>query len=98
MSSWKISYRIEQICKEMGINYKSPYLEKTNFHDDAMRLNELYYQIKQLVGEIVEIADKHGATELSALLWNDIKLLENVDHDLIKIATKLNNKDKENAN
>lgn len=86
---YKISYKIERICKSLGIPYHSKYLEKTNFHADAIRLNELYYQMKQTVAEMVEIADKHDADELSKLLWNDIRIIENVDHHIMRIAKKL---------
>lgn len=84
--SCRISFRIEQICQSLGIDYHSPYLEKINFHDDAIKLGELYYQLKQIVAEIVEIADKHGAEDLVRILWDDIRMIENVDHDLVKLA------------
>ncbi len=84
--SYKISHRIETICKHLGIKYKSKYFEKSNFHVDALRLLDLYDITKQIIGEMIEIANKHGAEDLSTMLWNDINLLENVDHDIIKIA------------
>lgn len=88
--SYKISLRIEMVCKSLNIPYHSPYLAKTNFHADALQLRELYLQLKQIVGSIIEIADKHGNEDLTKILWNDIKLLEHADHDLIKIANSLN--------
>jgi len=91
---WRISYRIEMICKSLGINYHSPHLSKINFHADALRLNDLYYQLKQTVAKMVEIADKHGAEDLANILWNNIQLLEQVDHDLIKIAKIMNERGK----
>ena len=94
--TWRISWRVENICKHLGINYHSPYLEKTNFKKDAIHLGELYYQLKQVVAQIIEIADKHGAEDLAKQLWKDISLLEIVDHDLIKIADIFKNrKDKD---
>ena len=91
---YRISLRIEQICKHLDIDYHSPHLEKTNFHEDAIKLNELYYQMKQMVAEMVEIADKHGAEKLAKILWHDIKLIEEVDHDLIKLAKVMNERNK----
>jgi len=92
--SWRISYRIEMICKSLGIDYHSKYLEKSNFHEDAVHLDSLYQQLKQIVAEIVEIADKHEMEDLAKVLWHDIKLIEDVDHDLVKIATLMNEKGK----
>lgn len=83
---YKISHRIEMICKHLGIKYKSKHLDESNFHADALRLLELYDIMKQVVAEMIEIADKHGAEDLSTMLWKDISLLENVDNDIIKIA------------
>ena len=43
---------------------------------------------------MIEIANKHGVEDLSAMLWNDINLLENVDHDIFKIAKLMNKRHK----
>lgn len=85
--SYKISWRIEMICKKLGIKYHSKYLHKTNFHEDAIKLNDLYYQVKQIVAEMVEIADKHNSEDLADMIWHDIHMLEHADHDMTKIAT-----------
>jgi len=90
--SWRISYRIEQICKSLGIDYHSKHLKKSNFHEDAIHLNNLYQQLKQIAAEIVEVADKHGLENLAKILWRDIKIIEDVDHDLARIATLINKK------
>ena len=92
--SYKISHRIEMACKHLKIKYKSKHFEKSNFHVDALRLLDLYDITKQVIGEMIEIANKHGVEDLSAMLWNDINLLENVDHDIFKIAKLMNKRGK----
>jgi len=91
---YRIAYRIESICKKLGIKWKSSYLKKTNFHTDALKLNELYQQMRQIVAEIIEIADKHGAEDLSEMLWKDINAIENADHDIVKIAKLMDKRGK----
>lgn len=95
---YRISLRIEQICKSMGIPYKSKHLHKSNFHVDAIKLNDLYCQMKQIVAEVVEIADKHGSEDLASALWRDINMIENVDHDLTKIAKIMDERGKNEKN
>lgn len=91
---YRIAYRVEQVCKHLGIKWKSKYLTKSDFHKDALRLLDLYNIMKQVVGEMIEIADKHGAEDLSKMLWNDINLIENVDHDIVRIATIMDKRGK----
>lgn len=91
---WKISYRIEMICKSLKIKYHSKHLKKSNFHVDALKLRELYLQMKQITAEIIEIADKHGAEDLSTYLWKDVNLIENVDHDIAKLAKLMDERGK----
>ena len=82
------------ICKSLGINYHSPHLEKSNFHQDAIMLNDLYLQLKQIVGEIIEIADKHSDEDVAKSLWRDVMLIEGVDHDLTNLAKLMDKEDK----
>ena len=92
---WKISYRIEMICKELGIEYHSKHLDTKDFHRDAIKLQELFWKIKQLAAEVVEIADKHGDEDLAGFLWKDIQLLEHADHDINKLAKLMEERGKE---
>ena len=91
---WRISYRIEMICKSLGIDYHSKHLDKENAHVDAIHLNDLYCQLKQIAAEIVEVADKHGGDDFAEKLWKDISLIEHADHDIAKLAKLMNERGK----
>ncbi len=86
MSSYHISYIVEQTCKKLGIPYKSPYLKEKDVHRDAERLHELYLHLKQIAGELTEIEEAHNVNGIGKLLYDDIIMIEQADHDLIRIA------------
>ena len=95
--SYRISLRIEMVCKHLNIPYHSPYLEKSNFHEDALQLRELYLQLKQVVGSIVEIADKHGGEPVADELWRYVTLIEGVDHNIAYMAKAMDGGDKDDS-
>ncbi len=86
MESYRISYIVEQTCKKLGIDYKSPFLKERDVHRDAERLHELYLHLKQIAGELTEIEEAHNVNGLGKLLHDDIIMIEKSEHDLIKIA------------
>ena len=90
--SYRISLRIEMVCKSLNIPYHSPHLVKTNFHEDALRLRELHLQLRQIIASIVEIADKHSGEHYADELWKYIRLIDNIEHHLGYMA---NDMDKE---
>ncbi len=85
----RISYMIEKICKLNGIKYESPYLKDKQHTRDALRLGRLYLKLKRISGDLQEIAERHDIDGLGDALRREINVIENVDHDIAKIAEVL---------
>ena len=92
-----ISALITQICKDQGIDYKSCNEEYLSYYNDASRLGEIYLELKVLAGEIQIISEKYNINGLVALLQDDIKSIEILEHDIIKLARKLKDKQDEQS-
>jgi len=88
---YKISAKIENICKELGIDYKSPHHGKmVERHKDAMKLAEAYLQLKEIIGLLAEMETKYPKVNgLVQLFKDDIKFLEKIDHDIFIEAHKI---------
>jgi len=86
-----ISDAIVQTCKKYGIDYKSSNPNYIEFCNDAKRLGELYLQLKIIAGELKIIGDRHNIAGLANMLKDDIKALETVEHDIIKLAKRFKN-------
>lgn len=84
-----ISNNIVEVCKELGIDYKSVNPNFINFSNDAQRLAQLYRDLMEIAAKLQEIADRHDVPELKELMQIDVAVLEKVDHDLVKLARKL---------
>jgi len=89
MGDKKISHKIIEACKKAGIPYTSCNPDYQEFRADAIRLNEIYGELKILNGDLEEICERHDLNGLNKLLHDDIKKIEEVEHDLIKMAKKL---------
>jgi len=92
----KISYNIEKICKKLGISYESPYLKDKQFKRDALRLGRLYLKLKHISSDLQEIAERHEIDGLGKQIKKEIYLIENIDHDIAKIAEILRKVESEN--
>jgi len=55
----------------------------------AKRLGEIYLALKELSGELQEFAEDHELGSIGNMLLDDIKKIEQADHDLIRVAHKL---------
>jgi hypothetical protein len=89
MKAEKISLIIASICKEKGIEYCSTNPHYITLVEDAVKLGKLYLELRIMAGDIQEILDRHNITGLEQLLYDDLKALENTEHDLLKLAQKL---------
>ena len=56
---------------------------------DAAKLAKYYMDLKEILGGLQELADKYQVPALHQLLLDDIRALDAIDHDLIKIAYKM---------
>jgi len=87
--SHKISHLIMQCCIKEGIKYSSTNPAYTNLEEDAIRIREIYVLLKELESDLLEIADRHSLDNIGRFLKAEISLLDNIDHDLIKIAQQI---------
>lgn len=55
----------------------------------AQRLGKIYLTLKELAGELQEYAEDYELSCISSILINDIKKIEQADHDLFILAHKL---------
>jgi hypothetical protein len=88
MDSAHISYIIENICEKYNIPYKS-----TNPHydisvKDAEKIGEIYQQLKEIIGNIIDIEERHNLG-LRKKFEDIINELDNTDHALIRLAKEL---------
>jgi len=87
---YSISEIIEIACKKNGIYYKSKY--KVNIINDAIRLGELIMDLKEIAGEIEEIADRHEIEGLKGILYKEALRIDTIDHELIHLSQRLRRK------
>ena len=93
MQSANISLIINSICKELDIPYESKNLHSQSFRDDAIKLGCIYRDLKIMIGEIHDIETRHGIDGIKEKLEEIITELDNLDHQIIKLAKELRNKD-----
>lgn len=91
--SHNISLTIEEVCKKLGIDYKSPYI--TEYTKDAVRMSQIIRELKESLGDLQTIAEKHKIDGIGQMLLREISILDRCDHELIKLAHKI--KEKEDA-
>jgi galactitol-specific phosphotransferase system IIB component len=88
-----ISYTIERICEQLGIKYKSIHIDYDTMKD-AERLSEIYLELKQTIGELCDIEDRHHVHGIGYALESIIKTLDKIDHNLIKLAFRISKEKK----
>ena len=86
-----ISNIIIETCKKEGIQYKSCNPNYVEFTNDAQLLGQLYRDLIEIGAKLHEIAERHDIPELREMIKFDIDQLEAIDHDLVRMATKLKN-------
>ncbi len=94
MRAEKISLMIHSICKEKGINYSSVNPEVVSLYEDAQKLGKLYLALKEIIGLVKDIEDRHKVKGLKKKFEEIIQELDTADHAVIKLAREL--KDKQN--
>jgi len=52
----------------------------------AKRLGEIYLALKEFSAELQEFAEDHELGNIGSMLLDDIRKIEQADHDLVKIA------------
>jgi len=87
-----ISLVIDSVCKELGIPYCSGNPHSMSLYRDAQKLGKIYLQLKEMIGIIVEIEDRHEIGDLRDKFDAVVEHLEDTDHELIKLAHKLKEK------
>ena len=86
MKSTNISLMIDTICKELNIPYESKNPHYQTFVDDAIKLGCIYRDLKIMIGEIHDIEIRHGFNGVKEKLEEIIKVLDETDHQIIKVA------------
>ncbi len=88
----KISLMIDSICKELEIPYSSTNPHYVTLMEDALKLSKIYLQLKETLGAIKEIEDRHELNGLKDKFDILIKELDTADHDVFKLMRKLKEK------
>ena len=84
----KVSKIINDACKKIGIEYKSPYLDQ--YKEDIKTLANIYLQLKEIIGTLCSIEERYSKiNHFRQVLEEDIKLLSKIDHDIIREAQEL---------
>ena len=85
---YKVTKIINQTCKKLEINYKSPnYREYKNYRKDIETLSDIYLQLKIIIGDLYELKEKYP--ELENELNVDIFDLDKTDHHIIAEVRKI---------
>lgn len=90
----KISLIVASICKEQGIEYNSANPHLLTLLEDAQKMGKIYLQLKEIMGILKEIEDRHDIKGLKNKFESLIKELDAADHLLIKLARELKDNDK----
>lgn len=88
----KISLMINSICQEHNIDYCSVNPACITLMADAKRLSKIYLQLKEMIGIIQEIEDRHELNGLKKEFDKLIKILDRQDHVVIQLARKFTEK------
>ena len=95
MKAESISLIIDSVCKKLGIPYCSINPHLVTLEEDVKKMSKIYLQLKQIMGILSEIEDRHDLQDLRGEFDNLIKNLDNSDHIVIRLARQLG---KENVN
>lgn len=94
MKAERISLTIGEICAKLGIDYctvNPHYLEMIN---DAKRLGEIFRDLKIIAGDLEAIAERHDIDGLRNLIHEDALKIDQIDHEIVKIAQKIKEEEK----
>ena len=89
MKAEKISLIIASICKELGVEYNSCNPHLVTLQEDAIKMGKIYLQLKEIIGILSEIEDRHELNGLKEKFEIIIKELDEADHLLVRVAKEL---------
>lgn len=90
----QISHNIAEACKKLGIDYKSCNPNYVEYYTDAQELGQIYRDLKEIAAKLKDLSEKHNIDEIGKFLDREVELIERIDHDLIKLAHRLNEEKK----
>ena len=93
-----ISHIVTESCKKCGIEYKSVNPNYVEFTNDAQQLVQLYKDIQQIVYKLDEISLRHNIPALKEMIKFDIDQLNAIDHDLVRMSSKIIEAENSNEN
>jgi hypothetical protein len=88
----KISLIINSICKKLRITYNSKNSHYIELKEDIQKMANVYLQLKEITGLMKEIEDRHSLNGLRTKFDNLIRDLDMADHNIIKLARELRDK------
>lgn len=89
----RISILINEVCHNLGIDYKSKYLDEARKNNVINKISNVYMTLSEVIADLSEIEDAYqNNKELVELFEKIIRELETIDHDLIIEAVKLSKK------
>jgi hypothetical protein len=86
----RISLTITEVCQKLGINYSSCNLKYLEMINDAKRLGEIFLELKIIAGDLEAISERQNIDGLKNLIHKDALKIEDVDHDIVRLAQKIN--------
>lgn len=95
MKAQAISLIISSVCKQLNIPYCSINPHLVDLDEDVRKMSKIYLQLKQIIGILVEIEERHELQELRESMEKIIKELNDADHLVIKLARQLVDKENE---
>jgi hypothetical protein len=86
-----ISHIIVETCKREGINYKScnSNYDYDSLINDVPKMAKVYLQLKEIIGILIEIEDRHNLNGIREKFEKVIEELNDADHLLIKLAREI---------
>jgi len=92
MKAERISLTIMEVCQKYGIDFDSCNPHCGQMINDAKRLGEIYRDLKIIAGDLEAIAERHQIDGLKNLIHKDALEIDKIDHELIRIANKIQEK------
>lgn len=89
MKAESISLIIDSVCKKLGIPYSSVNPHLVTLEEDVQKMAKIYLQLKQIMGILAEIEDRHDLQDLKESMGEIIKELDSADHLVIKLARQI---------
>jgi uncharacterized protein YlbG (UPF0298 family) len=88
-----VSLIIANVCKKYGIEYNSTNPHYIALMEDVQKLSDIYLQLKSTIGILKEIEERHDIPTLHSKFESLIKELDDVDHQIIKLARETKEND-----